>query len=109
MIHQFHTCLLNSNDTIMTQVVEGTKGIIVDDEKQTYEYEEIIKIVDKSYHMERRQYGWDVKFVDNGQKKKLFIREWFGKKCNDSTRHDQTIYEWIDYLYDRGNQQLNLF
>lgn len=93
----------------MTQVVEGTKGIIVDDEKQTYEYEEIINIVDIAYHLDRRQYGWDVKFVDNGQKKKLFIREWGGSKCNDVTRYDQTVYEWIDHLYDRGNKQLNLF
>ena len=109
MIHQFHTHLLNSDGSPMTRTVEGAKGILVDDDKQTYEYEEIVKIVEDAYFLERRQYGWTVEFIDAGQKKNLFIREWFGKKCNDSTRHDQTIYEWIDYLYDRVNQQLNLF
>lgn len=108
-MHRFHTHLLNSNGTPMTQVVEGTKGISVDDEKQTYEYEEIINIVDNAYFLDRRQYGWDVNFIDNSQKKQLFIREWGGSKCNDVTRYDQTVYEWIDYLYDRADKQLNLF
>lgn len=109
MKHKFHTHLLNSNDTPKTKIVDGAKGILVDDDKQTYEYEEIILIVGIAYRLERRQYGWDVNFNDNGQKKNLFIREWVGSKCNDVTRHDQTIYGWIDHLYDRGNKQLNLF
>ncbi len=108
MNHNFDTLLLNKNWTFKTQVINDVKNILVNDKKQTYSYEEILKVVDLAHSMDRRQYGWDVKF-DDGQHKKLFIRSTQIEKCNHTTRSKQTIFEWIDQIYDRDVKQINLF
>ena len=110
MIHHFNASLLNEDGTYQTQEIDGAKGILVRADKQTYGYQEILDVVNKSYLMERWQYGWDVKFVDDDRvHKHLFIRSSHIEKCNDTTSSNQTIHEWIDHLYDKGLKQINLF
>ena len=110
MIHRFDTYLLHEDGTYQTQVVNGEGDIVIRDEKQTYDYDEIVNVVKRAYFTERSQYGWEVKFLDaDGQHKTLFIRSSYIETCNDTTSEKQTIYEWIEHIYERADKQGTLF
>jgi len=107
--NKFSIVLLRKDGSWMTQEVNGAKGILVRDDKEMYNYEEIIEVVKKSTGAVRERYGWEVKFEDDGQLKRIFIRSNNPQKCNDTTRSGQSILEWVDCLYDRNDEQINLF
>uniref|UniRef100_UPI00359FA778 hypothetical protein n=1 Tax=Jeotgalibaca porci TaxID=1868793 RepID=UPI00359FA778 len=110
MIHHFLTCYLNHDGSTKTQKIDGHEGIIVQGPKQNYNYQEIKTVISQSSFAERRQFGWEVKFTDDaGNYFSIFIRSSHIKTCNDTTRSDQTINEWIDYIYGRASEQIQLF
>ena len=110
MIHKFETYLLKKDGTYRTQTINGEIGIVIRTDKDSYDYEEIKEVVDRSYYLDRIQYGWDVKFLDaDGQHKTLFIRSSHIETSNDSTSSYQTVYEWIDHIYGREEKQIDLF
>lgn len=109
MQHKFSTVLLKDNGSCMTQEVNGEKGILVRDEKEMYSYEEIREVVKKSCSTARERYGWEVRFLDDGQLKEIFIRSNNSQKCNDTTKAGQSVIEWIDCLYDKNIEQIDLF
>lgn len=108
MIHRFNTLLLDDDGNYLTQTVNGEKNILIDADKQYYRMDEILKIVDSAYYTSRERFGWTVKFNDV-QNKKIFLRTEHIKNCNDTTKQDQTIQEWLEYLYDVNPKQINLF
>lgn len=108
MIHRFNTLLLDDDGNYLTQTVNGEKNILVNDDKQHYRMDEVLRIVDSAVHTERQRFGWKVRFND-GKNKELFIRTDHVKNCNDNTKQDQTIQEWIEHLYDVNPNQINLF
>lgn len=109
MEHSFSTILLRKDGSCMTQEINGEKWILVRDKKELYTYEEIINIAKKSIGEVRERYGWEVKFKDDGQLKEIFIRSNNSQKCNDTTKSGQSVIEWIDCLYDKNIEQINLF
>lgn len=110
MRNRFDTYLLDVDGAYELQEVNGVKGILIHAEKETYEYAEIVDILDNAIYVYRRQYGWTVKFVDaDGQLKELFTRGPSSETCNYTTRSNQTVQEWVDRLYDKGVKQVSLF
>lgn len=110
MIHRFDTCLLKQDESYLLRKVDGTKNILTHAEKESYEYEEVVEILDKVFYADRRRFGWTVKFVEeNGQKKEMFIRGSTTETCNYTTRSNQSIKEWIDRVYDKEVKQVSLF
>lgn len=110
MIRRFSTELLNPDGTFQTQTINGAKNILIHAEKETYEYQEIIRIVDSAYYLKKEHFGWDVRFIDTDrQHKALFIRSLELKACNASTKGYKNVHDWIDHVYDREEKQIDLF
>ncbi|WP_277630374.1 hypothetical protein [Atopococcus tabaci] len=109
MKRHFSTFLLDDSGKMQTRTVSGVEGVVVYAEKQVYSFEEMTQVVSNAYELERCQYGWEVSFMDSGQRKRLFLRLYGSDKCNATTSEKQTIHEWIEHLYDRDTQQVQLF
>ena len=107
MIHKFMTYMLDEDGHSKTQTVNGQEGIVVSF-KRDYTYEEMLDIVTCSYKSERERFGWLVKF-DDGERKEIFIRSSIMETCNDTTRSDQMIIEWLDHIYGYASEQIKLF
>lgn len=107
MIHKFITYKLDEDGHSKTQTVNGQEEIVVSFERE-YTYEEMLDIAASAHETERERFGWSVKF-DDGEHKSIFIRSSHIESCNDTTRSDQTLIEWIDHIYGRSAKQIDLF
>lgn len=107
MVHKFITYTIDVEGNSKTQTVYGQEGIVVWSEKD-YTYEEMLEVIACSYETERERFGWSVKF-NSGERKEIFIRSSHIETCNDTTRSDQTIIEWIEHIYGHASEQIKLF
>ena len=97
---RFDTCLMTDTWEIKTQTLNGVPDIVVREPDDLYSYDDMLHIVRTAHHIERSQYGWSVQFTKGGQNKEVFLRGRHIDKCNQTTSAKQSIFKWLEFLYD---------
>ena len=98
--------LLNDDWSFQTEPVNGE---IILDRDAYYSYDEMKALVDESVRINKRQYGWEIYYSENGVNKYLFLRDHHGITVNQTTSGKETIYEWVNYIYGNQIEQITLF
>lgn len=97
---RFDTILMSEDWEIKTQTLNGTPDIVVRETDDLYSYDELVDIIKTAHKIERSQYGWNVQFAKNGQNKEVFLRDRHSDKINKTTSSRQSIFSWLDFLFD---------
>ena len=97
---RFDTVLMTSDWKMKTQILNGTPDIVVREPDDLYSYDDMLQIIRTAHKIERSQYGWSVQFTKNGQNKEVFLRDRNSDKINETTSSRQSIFSWLDFLFD---------
>lgn len=83
--------------------LQTNNGIVVHDAKTYYTLDEVRAIISKSTAAKRLVYGWQVRFIEGGQIKELFLRE-HDENRDLRTSGKESLEGWVSRLYERRNQ-----
>lgn len=97
---RFDTWLMTNEWKVKTQTVHDVRDIVVRELDNSYSHEEMLHIVRTAHKFERSQYGWTVLFTKDGQNKEVFLRDRCSDKMNETTSTKQSIFKWLEFLYD---------
>lgn len=100
MKQRFITSLMTDDWRYKTKIIAGVPGIIQTVKDDEYSYKEILRIVKTAHKTERFSSCWEVNFVDKGQNKQVVLEGTNAEKVTQKTSSTQSIFKWVDFLFD---------
>lgn len=103
MKHKFYTYLVKKDGEYITK----SGDILIPTGEREYSYDDMSRLLPEMTHQEEFRFGYSIVVPDGDKYIKISLRT-NDKKCNETVK-GRTLEEWIDFLYDKDEKQLQLF